>query len=155
MMIVAGSGLIGRYLDRSIHHGLYGGKIQFMDLYASSKEEGGDKLFDLVQNKLPDLVERIKLIENDLIHQRDGIKRSLWFYLSSRWKLRTIRKRILNHYTPSPLRRKILDRVWSLRSICNLGLNELLFSYWHLLHFPLFIMLVFSGITHVVVVHFY
>ena len=52
-------------------------------------------------------------------------------------------------------REKVLGRVRSLRSICSLGINEILFSYWHILHYPLFLLLVISGITHVVVVHFY
>ena len=51
--------------------------------------------------------------------------------------------------------KKILGAINGLASICRLGINEILFSYWHILHLPLFILLVISGFVHVVVVHFY
>ena len=34
-------------------------------------------------------------------------------------------------------------------------LYERLFALWHLLHLPLFILLVFAALTHVVAVHLY
>jgi hypothetical protein len=39
--------------------------------------------------------------------------------------------------------------------ITHLSLYARLFSFWHILHKPLFIMLVVSGIIHVVYVHMY
>ncbi len=153
MLIVASSGLIGRYLYRRIHYGLYGGKIRFKDLYRTFEDETHE--FEVITQQTPELSEQLKKLEDDLVIQHTGLNRSLWFYLSRRWKLRKLKARIIDEYKPSDDRRNFLDRVWGLRSICNLGINEILFSYWHILHFPLFIMLVISGITHVVVVHFY
>ena len=101
------------------------------------------------------LVKNLVGYQDSLVVQHTGINRSLFFYLKHRWKLRRLRKAILAKYKPSHDRREFLDRVWSLRSICNLGINEILFSYWHIFHFPLFIMLVFSATFHVFVVHFY
>jgi hypothetical protein len=153
MLIVASSGLIGRYLYRRIHYGLYGGKIRFKDLYRNFDEESHE--FELITQQTPDFSKELKQMEDELVVQHTGVNRSLGFYTSRRWKLRKLRNKVLKEYKPSDDRRNFLDRVLGLRSICKLGINEILFSYWHILHFPLFIMLVISGITHVVVVHFY
>jgi hypothetical protein len=153
MLIVACSGLIGRYLYRRIHHGLYGEKIQFEDLYG--KDEEAREAYRVLQDRDLELAQQLQTREKTLVVKQMGENRSLGFYLRQRWQLRKLRVRVLKTFERSDARKKLLDRLWSLRSICNLGINEILFSYWHVLHFPLFIMLVISGITHVVVVHFY
>ena len=153
MLVVAGSGLIGRYLYSRIHHGLYGKKVEFEDLYIKS-QACVDSLKEIGQQS-PDLARDLAAIEKDLANRHTGINRSLWFYLSRRWKLRGIRRRTIAGFPRSEARRTFLDRVWSLRSICNLGINEILFSFWHVLHYPLFIMMVISALFHVFVVHFY
>jgi len=43
----------------------------------------------------------------------------------------------------------------TLRKLNQLSFYERLFSLWHVLHFPLFLMLVVSGIVHVIAVHLY
>ena len=153
MLIVASSGLIGRYLYRRIHYGLYGGKIRFKDLYRSFDDETHE--YEVITQQTPELSDKLKKLEDDLVVQHTGLNRSIKFYISRRWQLHKLKSRVIDEYKPSDDRRNFLDRIWALRSICNLGINEILFSYWHILHFPLFIMLVISGITHVVVVHFY
>jgi len=153
MLIVASSGLIGRYLYRRIHHGLYGEKIQFEDLY--QKDETADQQLENFHSPSHEWSEQLKEIGQSLTHKNTSVNRSLWFYLSRRWKLRALRKQLTRQKTSSDEFKKLKRRLWSLRSICNLGINEILFSYWHILHFPLFIMLVLSGFTHVAVVHFY
>jgi hypothetical protein len=153
MLIVASSGLIGRYLYRRIHHGLYGEKILFEDIYRSDKDS--EQLNEWIKDQYPQLIEQLNEHEDSLLNRHTGVNRSLGFYLNRRWNLRELRKKVSRSLPASEERKKLLDRLWSLRSICNLGINEILFSYWHVLHFPLFIMLVISGFTHVAVVHFY
>lgn len=152
MLIVAGSGLVGRYLYRRIHHGLYGEKIRFEELYR--RDENWQQQLTGLKQKFPDLLDELLDLEQKLVHRHTGVNRSLLFYLSMRWKLRHLRSRTGKALDASD-RKKMLNRLWNLRSISNLGINEILFSYWHILHFPLFLMLVISGFTHVAVVHFY
>ncbi len=152
MLIVASSGLIGRYLYRRIHHGLYGEKIQFQDLYQNS--ENDDDL-DFLNGDSHQSLQKINELESLLTNRTDLSRRSLAFYLSCRWKLRKLVHQLTVEHEASDRRQKVLNRYKGLQSICNLGINEILFSYWHILHLPLFIMLVLSGLTHVAVVHFY
>ncbi len=153
MLIVAGSGLVGRYLYRRIHHGLYGKKIQFEEFF--HQDEDWDHLLTEPMKMHPEIIDELHLIEQQLIVKHTGINRSLKLYLSSRWALPRLRKKLYKIFDQADDRKKIVNRVKSLQSICKLGINEILFSYWHILHYPLFLLLVISGITHVVVVHFY
>jgi hypothetical protein len=50
------------------------------------------------------------------------------------------------------LARRHIDLV---RRIAELGTYERLFAFWHVLHLPLFFMLLVAGIAHVVAVHMY
>ncbi|MCP4491025.1 MAG: hypothetical protein GY820_27480 [Gammaproteobacteria bacterium] len=153
MIIVSLSGLVGRYLYRSIHHGLYGEKIRFDELY--HQNENWEKALDLIHQDQPEITGRLRGLEKQLINSHTGVNRSYWFYRSTRRKVSRLRRIIRAQLAESRLRKMMLNRLASLSQICNLGINEIMFSYWHILHFPLFIMLVLSGITHVAVVHFY
>jgi hypothetical protein len=153
MLVVAGSGLIGRYLYRRSHHGLYGEKIRFEELYHQNKN--WDQQLIVLRQKRPDIVDELRAIEQKLVNRHTGLNRSFWFFKSTRWKLNGLKKKLRKAINRSEERKMLLNRMGSLQSICNLGVNEILFSYWHILHYPLFILLVFSGITHVAVVHFY
>jgi hypothetical protein len=153
MVIVALSGLIGRYLYRRIHHGLYGEKIKFEELHqidASWVEK-----LPQADKGVSELASELSEIEAKLTTRHTGINRSYLFYSSMRGQLKRIQKRINRQISNSNVQQFLSVRVSALRSICRLGIHEILFSAWHILHFPLFIMLVISGLTHVVVVHFY
>lgn len=153
MVIVASSGLIGRYLYRRIHHGLYGEKIHFEELYGN--EEEARAAYDFLQNKDLEMAQALQQHEKELVIKHTGENRSLGFYIRHNRHLNKLRNKVMASFERSDSRHHLLDRIWSLQSICKLGTNEILFSYWHILHFPLFIMMVISAITHVVVVHFY
>ena len=52
-------------------------------------------------------------------------------------------------------RRHLADYLPPARKVVELNFYERLFSLWHVLHIPLFAMLVITGIGHVVAVHMY
>jgi hypothetical protein len=52
-------------------------------------------------------------------------------------------------------RRQLADYLATARKVVELNFYERLFSLWHVLHIPLFAMLVITGIGHVVAVHMY
>ncbi|MCP4235079.1 MAG: hypothetical protein GY770_16100 [Aestuariibacter sp.] len=153
MIIVSLSGLVGRYLYRNIHHGLYGEKIRFDELYHQNEE--WQKSMDLMSQQQPEVANQLHELEEKLADRHTGNNRSYWFYRSTRRRLRQLRSVVRVQLADSLFRKAMLGRLSSLSQICNLGINEIMFSYWHILHLPLFIMLVLSGITHVAVVHFY
>ena len=145
--------MVGRYLYRRIHYGLYGKKVSFQELY--HRDDDWEQQLTQAGRKVQDVIEELQNVEQLLLSRHSYVNRSLWYYLSLRWKINRMRRALEKGLNRREDDQRILDRLSSLRAICKLGINEVLFSYWHVLHFPLFIMLVISGITHVVVVHFY
>ncbi|MCG6889480.1 MAG: pyridine nucleotide-disulfide oxidoreductase [Gammaproteobacteria bacterium] len=153
MLIVAISGLVGRSLYQRIHHGLYGSKLRFEEFHSNVDLSGllvnGSRAIDAA------IVKEFNDVETSLSNLHTGVNRSIFFYMRMKsriWKLyRNINKTALNKQA----KRQIYIRLRDLRSICRLGINEVLFSYWHVLHLPLFILLILSGLIHVFVVHFY
>ncbi len=51
--------------------------------------------------------------------------------------------------------RYIDDRLSATRRVVEFAAFERLFSLWHALHMPLFMMLLIAGVVHVVAVHVY
>ena len=153
MLIVALSGLLGRSLYQRIHHGLYGSKRRFEEFYSENDLPGlllsgsGDIDFGLV--------DEIEEVESGLTNLHTGINRSLGFYLRIKSRIGKLQREVMTSRLDEHEKKQICKRLQDLRSICRLGINEILFSYWHVLHLPLFIMLILSGLIHVVVVHLY
>ena len=53
------------------------------------------------------------------------------------------------------VRRYIARRLEATRRVAEFESYERLFSLWHVLHLPLFFMLLVAGIVHVIAVHVY
>jgi hypothetical protein len=51
--------------------------------------------------------------------------------------------------------RYIDHRITATRRVLEFNAFERLFSLWHALHMPLFVMLVIAGVVHVIAVHLY
>jgi len=153
MLIVAISGLVGRSLYQRIHHGLYGSKVHFEEFHSNVV------LTELLANGScaidSAIVKEFNDVETNLSNLHTGVNRSIVFYLRMKSRIRRLYRNIAKTALDKSQKRQIYIRLRDLRSICRLGINEILFSYWHVLHLPLFIMLILSGVIHVFVVHFY
>ena len=172
MVIVASSGLVGRYLYAKIHHGLYGRKANLKELRESLKEskENLGSHFTLTK----EVVEKIKSSERLLLRNRNI------FLATLLWPIIFLRTLLLKRAVRNKIHKAFLDastrKRWDKKIVQSLSRNansevqpyldglydmygfrifEGLFSLWHFLHMPLFIALVFTGILHVVVVHSY
>ena len=173
MTLVAGSGLIGRYLYSKIHYGLYGRKATLQELLQDTSifknllvtalsyaPHHRDTLQNVEQNALSDqpnlLLSITRIIRFNF--------QSYWIGFALRRLIRLalrkeMRKSGGNRHDLAKMMRdqgKQLDEyLATLRRINQLAFYERLFSWWHVLHFPLFLMLVISGIVHVIAVHLY
>lgn len=173
MLTVASSGLVGRYLYMNIHNGLYGSKSN-LDELRQDAEAIKQQLADRVAFA-PRLLERLDSFEQQVLVTNSNVLmralRNLFLGISI-WRLRMVLRRHIRteirkqaetdtlsnaelRELNRSLRQHVSARLESVRKIAGLGLYERLFSAWHLLHFPLFLMLVLSGIVHVIAVHIY
>jgi len=173
MLIVAISGLIGRYLYSRIHYGLYGKKATFASLRTHSKAvtKKLGPLFELHPKSKQLLADyeksvmaaprgmvaatihwfNMRLMAAKLYHAvvRALNKKLLAAAHLKGWsKAKVLRKQLR-------LRTTLVEHRKILRQILELHAYERLFAIWHLLHMPLFIMMVLTGFVHVYAVHAY
>ncbi len=173
MLMVAGSGIIGRFIYVRIHRGLHGEKLNFKDLQGKAgleSEEMHSKLHFVagVEKRLTDF-------------QTYAFARDLGFRRSA-WRLVTLgtRRRIVYAQCAAELRRAMRERAevrqWdrdklrrrlgratrlvdeflsSVQRVSQFEMYDRLFRLWHVAHVPLVYLLVLSGIAHVVAVHMY
>ncbi|MDQ1362323.1 MAG: hypothetical protein QG652_183 [Pseudomonadota bacterium] len=150
MLVVAGSGLFGRFFYSRIHQGLYGRKIEFGDLRKSLAEihahietvsaETGNLMRELEQQAMQP--KTLLLAAPRMLRFRVQVFRA-------RQRTASILK------SRQPFSGELELYFDQLIRLANYSVYERLFSLWHVFHIPLFILLVISGIVHVVAVHIY
>ena len=173
MLLVAGSGVIGKYLYSHIHNSLYGGKISLQNLRADLARslENNHGLATL----LPGLTARLEAISAEV--QGDSITGSMSIRASILW---TCKKYVIWWSLSKSARRELRVRAAASATIARdfqrlkmasstyirnfvrvstriaqFTLFERLSSLWHVLHMPLFFMMVLSTLIHVLAVHMY
>ena len=173
MLLVAGSGVIGRELYARIHRGLYGRKTNLKelrdDLARSLDESQG------LATLMPKLTAKLEALSTKM--QGDSITGSLSTVTSLLWTIEryfvwislliTARSELKARAVESPTVARDFRRLRKSSSIyirsfvrltsrvCQFTLCERLFSVWHVLHMPLFFMMVISALIHVLAVHMY
>jgi hypothetical protein len=173
MLIVAGSGIIGRYLYGRIHRGLYGQKLETRDLMAEAtdlrRSLGGDPAETTRWNAVLGEYERHAMAPTASFWGAVGRNFAIGG-LERRYR-KPIVEEVEDNLAEEALRqgwskrtrdlgmrdaRRVLDAYFaSVRRAVGLSVNERLFSLWHVLHLPLFFMLIVAAIIHIVAVHLY
>ncbi len=171
MLLVSGSGLIGRYFYSRIHSKMSGSHETLAGL------RGQLNRLQMVSGRLafvPDFAERVSTLEAVMTARLDkvpGLLRPM-VVLVRAWQARLrmyshLRRSaqahaMLHHMPVNRMQREIqaareLARrhIDAVRRVTELTTYERLFSLWHVLHLPLFFMLLVAGIVHVVAVHVY
>jgi hypothetical protein len=173
MLTVAASGIVGRYLYTKIHQGLYGHKAAVQEILVD---------VDALKHLLGDGVPTSQRIAGELdaftklaMTPRASALASFWRMFVLNGQARALRRRLSAEARglikreaklqgwPRRLRRDRLAasvqimtlHLAAVRKASAFAFYERLFSLWHVLHLPLFILLVLAAIVHVVAVHFY
>ncbi len=129
MLLVACSGLIGRYVYSRIHRGLYGEAIAYQDLARELDAHEAQEAEDT------------SLLRADLDHDQHSVIKLL--------RHRRTITHALSHGGDHDRRLFVLARM------ANHRIYEKLFSLWHVFHLPFFFMMCITAIVHIVVVHMY
>lgn len=173
MLIVAGSGIVGRYLYGQIHRGLYGEQLKAQELLGDS----GDIRTLLADCTINDTELNDALIAIDAIAVAPvrSLFAAFWRAFAVAKLTRETRalfaRRMRDYVKREPTEsraalkkvRKQADGIMvaveaylsTARSAARLAPYERLFGLWHVLHVPLFILLVIAAVIHIVAVHFY
>jgi hypothetical protein len=173
MILVATSGLIGRFLYRHIHKGMYGQHLTMRDAEEDLKESTEDVRSIFAEH--PQIEAQLKEFRvMAFAHEPNLGARVLRFVtmksrghrlsLSVRNQLKkaltkakrenrlTRTQRILTYQLAKQKTDAFVDAVCEASQLSSW---ERMFSLWHVLHVPFLYLLVISGIVHVVAVHMY
>jgi hypothetical protein len=173
MLIVATSGLVGRHLYAKIHLGLCGRKAQVRDLLAD---------IEIIKHALGDelpvgdrIVERLNAFSKQAVEMPPRFLRTLCSLPGLGIRARVIRYQLLRDVR-STIAAEAKRRGWSRRTreqridaiaelvalhlaavgkVAAFAFYERLFGLWHVLHLPLFFILILAAAIHVVAVHLF
>ncbi|MCB1844805.1 MAG: hypothetical protein KDI09_17715 [Halioglobus sp.] len=173
MLLVAGSGVIGRHIYARIHRGLYGRKTSLNEL-RGELTQALDKSHGMAAS-MPTFVARLKTLAEEV--QGDSITGSLGIRKSFLWGVRqyavqwSLRRAATAELAEAASRSASIQRdlprlqssidgyirgfIRQTTRLAQFTLYEKLFSLWHVLHLPLFFMMIISALAHVLAVHMY
>jgi len=173
MLLVAGSGLVGRFLYAKVHHGLFGRKASLKELLAGVKltpaEAGGAAQF------VPHLMSEIGEFDRQVLQPPTGVWDAMCLPIRLTFKTRRGYREIIEFVgeqleeqaVVSPVvakHKKRLHRACSLfikehlkrvRRVATFAAYERLFSLWHKVHLPFFYLMLVTVVVHIFAVHFY
>jgi hypothetical protein len=163
MGLMVTSGLIGRFIYASLHHGLYGQKVTLQEL-ALNKDFAEALLRDDQSHgrPLPEGISRDLETLRVWATQQSGTLTTLWKIANVERRSRALRKAIGGgmRKTPRPgqtmwLEKHLDDYISALTQLLRFSFFERLFAWWHALHMPIFVLLIITGLIHVWAVHNY
>jgi hypothetical protein len=172
-LLVAGSGIFGRYLYTKIHYGLYGKRIS-LEHYHAAISSNQDHLA-AVFTYAPKIKERLLSFDASVLRPSSGvfdsILRVLVVDLRRRWthlRIQLVLRRAFrvaarrNHWSRRERRaqyraaNKLITRhLIAVLKVAEFSFYERFFSLWHVFHMPLFLLLVITLLMHVIAVHMY
>lgn len=166
-LLVAASGVIGRFLYRRIHHGLYGSRATLAELEQLLARSLGE-LEPLLRPMPPIRDEVSRFGEYAGAHPASWGRRGAHF-LSLGWqrfranlRVRRIVAQALRGPAPAlarqqlgSLQQTVAATLLAMQRAAQFSTYERLFSLWHVLHVPFVYMLVVTAFVHVVAVHAY
>jgi len=173
MLLVAGSGVIGRFMYARIHHGLYGRKATLQEMQQDLGFHASE-----VRSKFhfaPAVDARLRAFGETSQQHPSGFLASSWHFITLGLRARYVRsacrrelRKILGKHAAqrqwgqAKLRYRLVAADNMIRSYLDTACHAAqfttyvrLFSLWHILHVPFVFMLVISGVVHVIAVHMY
>ncbi|MDH3419745.1 MAG: hypothetical protein OEQ25_02260 [Gammaproteobacteria bacterium] len=172
-LLVAGSGLVGRYFYAKIHLGLYGSKASLQQLVERARVTTQQKTH--TSTVVPDLLERMNVYDGKVLEPPQTLigaallpltlnVRTRWAQFRLTWFMRRqLRNQAAEHARIAASRpqlervlaRFIAEHLRRVRRVASFAFYERMFSLWHLFHMPFFYILVLATIIHILAVHMY
>jgi hypothetical protein len=173
MLTVVASGIAGRYLYGKVHYGLYGHRMTLEELRDALALDR-NALTSLITTS-PQVLAALSDIDDELKERPPGLveawrrgQRAIHRAKALRWVLAQEVPIAVAHAADAR-QAGMLDRyrarravrvrakryVRAVRATALFTVYERVLAAWHILHVPLFVLLLFAGIVHVVAVHAY
>ncbi len=173
MLIVAFSGVFGRYFYSKIHKGLYGRKENLNSLKAELESE--KEHLELLFRNVPALRDRLMAFAQDVSAPATRLGGSILRIFTTGHRVRVLRREVkkaartvfkthakTHHWTSDREEKMILQFkreaykfLTQAVRVSEFSLYERLFALWHVLHIPLFFIMVTAIVVHIIAVHLY
>ena len=174
MILVAGSGVIGRYIYTNIHSGLSGARLDVSALLSQATklmlgietDVGGSSgtvpkaLADFSLKATPKkpsvLASFMNIIAMPVTQRlsRSKIMREVHRTIGENAKLQNWSRAQVKLHTHAA-KNHVDEFISAVSRAAQFAFWERMFALWHVLHVPLFFLLLVSGVIHVVAVHLY
>ena len=155
MLLVAGSGVVGRFLYLKIHHGLYGGRAQLRELllFLTRTQSVTRPLLEV----FPEVVELLADFEARHTAPPRSSAGAIWRLLTARLRTNRLRRRCFAHLDLVLWEERRATRLYTnrLHRVVSFTSWERLFRLWHAVHVPLSATLLVTVVLHVIAVHMY
>jgi hypothetical protein len=173
MLIVAASGVVGRYFYGKIHMGLNGRKAAAQEILVDASQMSG--LLDASLAVGGKIVDELNAFARDAMVPPRGAVSGMLKLLTLNARSRAKRWRLLG-LAKAALAAEARQGRWSRRKLrmrnaevqdllmlyfaavnkaAKFGFYERLFALWHVLHLPLFYLLIVAALVHILAVHMY
>jgi hypothetical protein len=172
-LLVALSGLVGRYVYARVHVDLDGHRATLGQLSSKARITAADRTHAAAL--VPQLLERLTAYDAVVLTPPKGTVASLLLPLKlaiqTRWaawrlirygnaqlRVQAARSSVIRAERPRLQRamaRFVREHLARVRRVAELGSYERMFSMWHVFHLPFFYMLVVAALIHVLAVHMY
>jgi len=172
-LLVAASGLVGRYVYAKVHVDLDGHRATLEQLSARARITAADRT--QAAALVPHLLERLTAYDAVVLTPPQGLLASsllpLRLAIQTRWAAQRLiwyargqlrqqaRRSVVVRAERARLQRAVArfvrEHLRRVRRVAELGSYERLFSLWHVFHLPFFYMLVVAALIHVLAVHMY
>ena len=175
MLLVAASGIIGRFIYKRIHHGLYGRKSNLEELQqAVDANQNKVSKVNAVLMEATGIDEKLKQFRMMAIDQKRGLVVRAWKFMTLGWQRRNLashcrqelrqavahlakaqgwdRQQQEQHYLE--VSRDAEEYLRAVQQAAQFSSYERLFRLWHILHSPFVWLLGISGIVHVIATKF-
>lgn len=173
MLVVAMSGIVGRYLHSKIHLALYGRKAEAREILADADELRGFIGAD------PSVADRMVARLNAFVQHGTAAPRGVlaWFFLLPvmGWRGAFVRLQLIayaRHMIALEGKRRgrsqkvqrqqlagvtdfVTQHIGAAKKAATFAFYERLFRLWHVFHVPLFVLLLIVAIIHVFASHFF
>lgn len=173
MLLVASSGVIGRFIYTRIHHGLYGTRSNLEEM---------QRMLDLNQEKVsavlmaaPEIGEKLKQFRDTALAQESTLLARTRKFITLSWHRRNLAvhchqelwRAVAFLARTQGWDKKQQDQNWqvvasrvnnylsAVQGAAQFSAYERLFRWWHILHVPFVWLLFISAIVHVIAVHMY
>ncbi len=175
MIIVALSGVVGRYIYVSFHYGLTERKLNLTDLLDDLEQEKEELSINQLFMSLPEAKKELFEFAEIILEPPGALVNSIgrivvagWQSQLIHWKMRRIIKVYLHDVADSheltnskkkQVRRQFKNKISRFFAIAfrvtKLNFYERAFALWHVLHIPLVYLMCVAVVVHIIAVHLF